>query len=95
MREVDLPTFLRSFALKGPQIMWFLGAGTSVTSGVPTANDLVWQFKRAIFCTEEKVPLVRCRDLSSLLLRSSIQDHFDRRVGFPPINSPDEYFLLL
>ena len=71
--------------------MWFLGAGTSVTSGVPTANDLVWQFKRAIFCTEEKVPLVRCRDLSSLLLRSSIQDHFDRRVGFPPINSPDEY----
>jgi hypothetical protein len=27
--DLDLPAFLRLFQLRGPQIMWFLGAGAS------------------------------------------------------------------
>ena len=25
---------------------WFLGAGTSLSAGLPTANDIVWDIKR-------------------------------------------------
>ena len=37
--------------------MWFLGAGASVSAGVPTAWDMIWQFKQILYAAQRRVPL--------------------------------------
>jgi hypothetical protein len=46
--QLDLTEFLNLYPLRMPRIMWFLGAGSSVTAGLPTAATLTWEFKRAL-----------------------------------------------
>jgi hypothetical protein len=61
--------------------MWFLAAGVSAAAGIPAADDMVWNFKRSIYCSREKVPLSRCPDLSDNRLRSRLQRYFDDQGG--------------
>jgi len=71
--------------------MWLLGAGASVASGIRTAGDMIWDFKRRIFCSEQKVPLRACEDLGDPRLLDKIQDFFDRKGDCPPRDSLEEY----
>ena len=32
--------------------VWFLGAGTSRSAGLPTATDIIWDLKRRYYCVE-------------------------------------------
>lgn len=88
---MDVSSFVRTYYARSPNIMWFLGAGASASAGVPTAWDLTWEFKRSIFCSEEKVPVSMCSDLGNPTVRSRIQYHFDQVKGFPSDGSDDEY----
>ena len=45
------------------EIDFFLGAGASAQSGVPTGGDLVWNFKREIYCTENNMSNQLYQDL--------------------------------
>lgn len=38
---MEYKEFLNIFKLKGQHFMWFLGAGTSVSAGVPSASNLI------------------------------------------------------
>lgn len=71
--------------------MWFLGAGASASSGIPTAGDMIWNFKRTIYCAEQKVPIRACEDLSNPLLQRRIQEYIDSTGRFPKPNSETEY----
>ncbi len=71
--------------------MWFLGAGTSVAAGVPTAWDLIWQFKRKIYCSELRVSPALVDDLTNPSVRARIQRHFDGTGRFPAEGADDEY----
>lgn len=71
--------------------MWFLGAGASAAAGVPTATDLLWDFKRALYCAESRVPVRLCPDLGDPLLRQRLQQFFDSKGTFPQLDGPDEY----
>ncbi len=71
--------------------MWFLGAGASAAAGIPTAYHMIWEFKRAIFCSTQRVPLSACADLSNPLVRSRIQAYFSSQPDTPIDNAPDEY----
>ena len=73
--------------------MWFLGAGASAGAGIPTAWEMIWEFKRLIYCTEQRISLARCSDLSDDRLRQRIQHFFDSKEPglFPPENDPREY----
>jgi hypothetical protein len=71
--------------------MWLLGAGASAASGIRTAGDMIWDFKRRIYCSEQKVPLRACEDLSDSRLLDKIQDFFDRQGGCPSRDSLEEY----
>lgn len=84
---LSLGEFLRLYPLRAPQLMWFLGAGASAGAGIPTAWDMIWEFKRLIYCTENQVSLGRCSNLSDDRLRRRIQQYFD---GFPPGSFPAE-----
>jgi len=86
-----LPEFLRVFELRAPRIMWFLGAGASASAGIPTASDLVWEFKRKIYCSEQRVHPARVSDLTNRAVQSCIQAYLDEKGCFPQAGDPNEY----
>lgn len=56
MRKIDKETFLRSFKVFSNQSFdLFLGAGASISSGIPSGGDLVWHFKREILSSSGKI----------------------------------------
>ena len=61
---MEYKEFLNIFKLKGQHFMWFLGAGTSVSAGVPSASNLIDQFKLNIFV---KIP-VQIRNYTTICL---------------------------
>jgi len=71
--------------------MWFLGAGASASAGVPTAYHLVWEFKRILFCSEQRVPVEAITDLADPAVRDRLQQHFDSKHSYPVLDSDDEY----
>lgn len=83
--------FLRVYHLRAPHLMWLLGAGASAASRIRTAEDMIWDFKRRIYCSEQKVPLRACEDLGDPRLLDKIQDFFDRKGNCPPRDTLEEY----
>ena len=71
--------------------MWFIGAGGSVSAGIPSAWSLTWEFKRAVYCSNHRVPLNRFPDLNELAFQGLIQSWFDSRPGWPSKGSDEEY----
>jgi len=71
--------------------MWFLGAGASASAGIPTAWDLVWEFKRKIYCSEQRVAPARVSDLTNRAVQSCIQVYLDEKGCYPPLGDPIEY----
>lgn len=83
--------FTRRVSVRGPSLMWFLGAGASAAGGVPTANDMIWEFKQKLFVSQRRVPYESVADLSSEPVRARLQAHIDASEDLPPAGSPDEY----
>ena len=92
--RIESDDFARRFAMRGPNLMWFLGAGASASAGVPAAFDMVWDFKRQLFITHTKVALQAVSDLSNPTVRSRIQQHIFASERFPLPGSPNEYAIL-
>ena len=76
--RMDTATFLRRHADRSPMLMWLLGAGASASAGIATAGQMTWDFKRTIFCSEERVPIAACQDLTDPRVRERIDRHFAR-----------------
>lgn len=92
MRVIDINTFVNSFKVKPNNSMSFLlGAGTSVSSGIMSGGQMVWDFKRSIVCTEKNLKTDLYADLSKEQLQKEIQSYFDSKGGFPSLWSPEEY----
>jgi hypothetical protein len=68
--RLDIASFLRLHGARAPALMWFLGAGASASAGVPTAAQMIWDFKRTIFCSEERVPLAACQYIDDPRVRN-------------------------
>lgn len=69
--------------------MWFLGAGTSRTAGLPTATDLIWDLKHRYYCLHENQDL-HSHDINNSAIKQKIQAYMDSK-GFPAFWSPEEY----
>ena len=81
--------FIAHFVQNSPQIMWFLGAGTSRTAGMPTAMDIIWDLKQKYFCLQENQEL-QVHNLHNKAIRDKIQNYMDGK-GFPMAGSSGEY----
>jgi NAD-dependent SIR2 family protein deacetylase len=81
--------FLGHFVQAAPQLMWFLGAGTSRTAGMPTATDIIWDLKRQYYCLHENQDL-QSHDISNQAIKRKIQEYLNSK-GFPPLGTPEEY----
>ena len=69
--------------------MWFLGAGASNAAGLPTAHDLVVEFKRTLYVSQSGRS-VRPGDLAEPAIRNRIEAHVES-LGLPQSGDPDEY----
>lgn len=69
--------------------MWFLGAGASRSSGLPTATDLIWDLKLRYYCAQENQDVV-AHDVSNRAVQARIQAYMDSK-GFPSLWDPAEY----
>lgn len=71
--------------------MWLLGAGISASAGIPTAWDMIWEFKQLLFASQRKVSLASVADLSNAAIRRKIQAHIDSSGFMPKARARDEY----
>ena len=74
--------------------MWLLGAGASASAGIPTAWDMIWDFKQQLFISQRRVSPQAVADLSSPVIRSQLQAHIDSLGTLPQPGDPDEYAAL-
>lgn len=86
LSDTDL---IQHFSVNAPHMMWFLGAGTSRTAGMPTAIDIIWELKRKHYCIKENQD-IRQHDINNDAVKRKIQSYMDSK-GFPAAWSSEEY----
>jgi hypothetical protein len=86
--------FARRFVLRAEKLMWFLGAGASAAAGIPTAGDMISEFKQRLYISQRGAAASSVADLSNPLVRGLLQGHIDASGKFPALGSPDEYAAL-
>lgn len=91
MTLMPLDEFLRLFPIRASSLAWFLGAGASASARLPTASDLIWRFKRTLYCTSAKVDPRTCDDLGNEVVRARLQRYLDGTGKYPALNAPEEY----
>jgi len=92
MRNIDINIFVNSFTVKPDKSMSFLlGAGASISSGIASGGQMVWDFKRSLYCTAKNIRTTNYPDMSKESVQKEIQAYFDGQVGFPKIWTPEEY----
>lgn len=89
---LSLDAFVRSIKVRRntPHSL-FLGAGASVSSGVPSAEGCIWEWKRDIFLTNNPGLDEQFSELSLPSVRNRIQSWLDRQGTFPERGATEEY----
>ena len=89
---LGLDAFVRSVGInKATPHAMLLGAGASISSGVPSATACIWEWKRAIFLTNNPGLEARFAEISLPGVRAKIQRWLDSQRRFPADRSPGEY----
>ncbi len=81
--------FYQHYLQNSQHMMWFLGAGTSRSAGLPTASDIIWDLKHRYYCLHENQDYQK-HDINNHAIKSKIQSYMDSK-GFPLQWSPEEY----
>jgi len=87
--EFSETAFLQHYVKNAPHLMWFLGAGTSRSAGLPTATDIIWDLKQKFYCLHENQDL-QSHDINNNAIKNKIQAYMDSQ-GFPSLWSQEEY----
>jgi hypothetical protein len=89
---LSLDAFVRSIGVRRttPHAL-FLGAGASVSSGIPSAEACIWDWKRNIFLTNNPGLEAQFAELSLPSVRRRIQQWLDRQSTFPQEGAESEY----
>jgi hypothetical protein len=87
---LEIAELVRIYALRSPRMMWLLGAGASAASGIPTASQMVEEFKIQLFCSESGTPR-QSLELGESAVWRQIDAHFDGDGRFPAPGQPGDY----
>lgn len=90
VRTVTTAEFANAFALRPNLVAWFLGAGASAASGIPTGYAMIRDFKAQIFCRETNLSK-REIDTADPIWIDRIDAFFRRTTLLPPDDDPSEY----
>lgn len=89
---LSLDAFVRSIGIRrGAPLSFFIGAGASISSGLPSAEMCIWEWKRSIFLTNNPGLEDQFAELSLPGIRRRIQQWLDAQGRFPPEGAPEEY----
>lgn len=77
-----------------PGLMWLLGAGASAAAGIPTAGDMIWEFKQQLYVSQRRISLKSVGDLANAAVRNAMQSFIDGLDRFPAPGASDEYATL-
>lgn len=88
--KMSFDTFLRSFTQnKNQDFSFLLGAGCSISSGVPSASNCIWDWKKSLYETNNhRLGFVNIESEND---KREIQRWCELQPGFPIENSPKEY----
>lgn len=89
---LEYDAFLRSFKrnIDVPH-SFLLGAGASVSSGVQSAHDCIWEWKKDIFISKNVNSSDYYKNFKDSAVRKSIQKWLDNEGKYPILGSPEEY----
>jgi NAD-dependent SIR2 family protein deacetylase len=88
---IEPDDFARRFSLRAQSLMWLVGAGASAAAGIPTAGDMIWEFKQRLYVSQRRVSPKSIQDLGNAAVRAQLQSYFDASSTYPPPGSSDEY----
>lgn len=89
MADLSESDFLQYSVQNAPHMMWFLGAGTSRTAGLPTATDIIWDLKHRYYCLHENQNL-QSHDINNKAIKQKVQTYMESQ-GFPELWCSEEY----
>lgn len=92
--KIEADVFVRRFPLRANRLMWLLGAGASASAGIPTAMDMVWDFKQELYVSQKKVSRQTVSDLSNPTVQAILQAHASSLHDIPKSGAVDEYSAL-
>lgn len=92
--EIQPDDFSRRFSMRPGSLMWFLGAGASAAAGIPTAGDMIWEFKQKLFVSQRRAPPEMVADLSAPGVRQHLQSHIDSTNSLPAEGASNEYSVI-
>ncbi|WP_313385930.1 SIR2 family protein [Chishuiella sp.] len=90
--QLEYDAFLRSFKrnIDVPH-SFLLGAGSSISSGIQSAYDCIWEWKKDIYLSKNINSSEFYKNYKNESVRKSIQNWFDDQGGYPMLDSPEEY----
>nr|WP_254441803.1 MULTISPECIES: SIR2 family protein [unclassified Ruegeria] len=87
---VSASKFQSSYNLNPSGFAWFLGAGASASSGIPTGYDMILDFKKELFCQLSGTSRKQV-DSNDPLWIERIELLLASRSALPPSGDPTEY----
>lgn len=90
--QLEYDAFLRSFKrnIDVPH-SFLLGAGTSISSGIQSAYDCIWEWKKDIYLSKNINSAEFYKNYKNESVRKSIQNWLDNQGEFPLLDSSEEY----
>src|ERR1051326_1859018 len=91
--DFTIDALIRSMGVARPcRHILFFGAGTAITSGIPSASDCVWRWKRDIFLSAQPgVSPLLLGDATLPHVQQRIQSWLDANGGYPKSDAENEY----
>jgi NAD-dependent SIR2 family protein deacetylase len=90
--KLSVDALVRSIGIaRDRPLVIFLGAGASMSSGMPSADQCIWEWKRSIFLTNNPGLEAQFSELSLPSVKQRIQAWLDSRRKYPPSGSSEEY----
>lgn len=84
--------FVRSFKQnKDVANSFLIGAGTSISSGIQSAADCIWEWKKDIYCSNNANAGNIIQNYKTETVQKIIQIWLDNQGTFPPCGDKDEY----
>ena len=90
VRVEPLATFARAFAANGPHMGWLFGSGTSAAAGVPTAAQLLDEFKAELYASDCNLERAQVA-MADPLVAGRVRRYFDGANGLPTAGAAEEY----
>ena len=90
--RLDYDAFLRSFKRNSDVPHSFLlGAGASISSGIQSAYDCIWEWKKDIYLSKNVNASDFFKNYKEEAVRESIQKWLDNQGEYPALDSDEEY----